>query len=54
MESEQRSPVIFPEGSSMINMKHVLIMHSGYPLMIPTSLHTHVVSCQMGNFREAL
>lgn len=52
MASEQRSHVIFPEGSSMINMKHVLIMHSSYPLMIPTSLHTLVGKLQGSTVRS--
>lgn len=52
MASEHRSHVIFPEGSSTINMKHVLIMHSSYPLMIPTSLHTLVGKLQGSTVRS--
>lgn len=39
------------KGTSMINTKHVLIMRSSYPLMVPTSLHTPVVCCQVGKLR---
>ncbi len=59
MEIEQRPPVTLvardikiTKGSSRMNTKHELIMCSSYPLMIPTSLHKLVVSCQMGNHQE--